>query len=123
MKRIFFFLLFIAVCCTSYYDVTKGTLNKTDTSSKQVTTKSVTAKVHPSNTVSKKTQPDYKSIKIAPGNTVLSIVEKLNPSHHIPITTVISDFKKLNPNTNPNQIEIGKTYKFPIYSITNNNKN
>lgn len=113
MKKIFFFLLFISVCVTSYYDITKGTLHNQAKNPKKVSALPASGKVKPP-TESGKKKP-VKQVKVAPGDTVLSIVEKLNPNTHIAITKVLQDFEKLNPKTDPNHIQIGKVYQFPIY--------
>lgn len=117
MKRIFLSLLFIAVCMTSYYDITKGTLAKKVIPAKSKSTLSVNTIPH--KTSSKNTEAKYRKVTINPGDTVLSIVEKLNPNHHISISEVLKDFKQLNPNTNPNHIQIGKAYRFPLYNKYN----
>ncbi|MDQ0205574.1 hypothetical protein [Alkalicoccobacillus murimartini] len=53
---------------------------------------------------------------VEPGHTVLSVVEHL---HQGPVTAsiqqIIDDFKALNHALEPDAIQIGKTYLFPIY--------
>src|SRR5690625_2632891 len=64
---------------------------------------------------------DFKILKIRvqPGDTVLSIVEKINHSHmkFINIEQIVNDFKLINPFVNPYNLEPNKYYFFPLYSI------
>lgn len=58
----------------------------------------------------------YMTVKIKPGDTVLSIVEHYQENDiPVPIGEVVEDFKKLNNGLLPEEIEIGKHYKFPVY--------
>jgi len=104
MKKLIILGIFAIVGWTSFYDITKGTLNflGTGNSTQQVST-DLTA-----------TLP-YKTIDIQPGDTVLSLYEKLNPSSRADIQKVMSDFKTLNHGIDPNHIQIGEKYRFPLY--------
>lgn len=63
----------------------------------------------------KLTRFQVKKVKIKPGDTVLSIVEKLNKSiHTLDMQQILHDFKLVN-KTNPQEIEVGKFYYFPLY--------
>lgn len=56
-------------------------------------------------------------IKVKPGETVLSIIEKIN-NHDIQtrsVSQIIDDFKLANPNTDPYQLKAGNFYYFPLY--------
>ncbi|MBO8156077.1 MAG: LysM peptidoglycan-binding domain-containing protein [Bacillaceae bacterium] len=60
----------------------------------------------------------YKTVsyQVQSGDTVLSILEQLNPElNTISVDQLMADFKKLNPGVNPHQILQGKTYLFPVY--------
>jgi Tfp pilus assembly PilM family ATPase len=51
------------------------------------------------------------------GDTVLTIIEhQLGQSLPVPISEVVTDFQKLNNDLPPQQIQLGKKYKFPDYS-------
>jgi len=56
-------------------------------------------------------------VKIERGDTVLSIVEKLNQfdEEHINIQQVMTDFKKANPHVDPYHLKPNKYYFFPLY--------
>ena len=57
----------------------------------------------------------YKEILIKPGDTLLSIIEKDKEAKNQPIEEIISDFQSLNEGLQPENMQIGKTYKIPIY--------
>ena len=50
------------------------------------------------------------------GDTVLSIIEQYSTGGlSVSLETVVTDFQKLNDGLKPEDIQIGKTYLFPIY--------
>jgi hypothetical protein len=98
-----FFLLILYVVA---YDLKIGTLPQTEP---------VTASVK---LPSHKKQEKYQLYKVKPGDTLISVVEKLNDSSDYTIVSMIKDFKTLNPKSNPENIQIGKLYKFPLYKKT-----
>lgn len=57
-------------------------------------------------------------VKVKHGETVLSIVENINPmdKERINIQQVMNDFKEANPNADPFQLEADKYYYFPLYT-------
>jgi hypothetical protein len=110
MKKLIVLGVFAIIGWTSFYDVTKGTLNFIGNPS---TVQPAAASVQPPNS------KPFRSVSIKAGDTVLSINEKLNPSSDINIQQVISDFQTLNNGADPNHIQIGKNYRFPLYSSEN----
>ncbi|EIT85185.1 hypothetical protein A374_10595 [Fictibacillus macauensis ZFHKF-1] len=103
MKKLFLFGLGFLLLYIIAYDLKIGTLPSYNFSAS------------PSSSPVKMDKP-YKQIKTGEGDTVLSIIEKLNPSAtSLPITKVIKDFQKLNGNLRPENIRAGKIYNFPIY--------
>lgn len=95
-------LVFIGlVLYSAYFDLTVGTLPEASTP--------VTAQEAPS-------ELPYKEIEVKPGDTLLSIIEREEGSLPKPIHTIIMDFQELNDGHSPHELQIGKTYKFPIYS-------
>ncbi|TSB46835.1 hypothetical protein FN960_10310 [Alkalicoccobacillus porphyridii] len=53
---------------------------------------------------------------VEPGHTVLSIVEHLHQGPiPVSIQQIVDDFKALNHSLEPDAIQIGQTYLFPIY--------
>ncbi|WP_186575770.1 hypothetical protein [Aquibacillus kalidii] len=56
------------------------------------------------------------SKKVAAGETVLSIVETINPDENsLLMKQIILDFETLNPGIDPHLIEPNKEYYFPAY--------
>ncbi|GAF65924.1 hypothetical protein BTS2_2824 [Bacillus sp. TS-2] len=113
MKKLLI-LAFVIVTLTSlYYDLTIGTLpGKND----QV---AVADDIQPEQAGSNELLQDpipFQEVIVEPGYTVLSIVEHLHTGP-IPATIqeVIYDFKQLNNGTEPEHIQIGQSYYFPLY--------
>ncbi|HEU5138773.1 MAG TPA: hypothetical protein VFT51_02290 [Bacillales bacterium] len=104
MKGFLGLCLAVLVVYTIYYDLEYGTLPHTS--------KAATVETHKQQD---KPKIPSRKIKAKPGQTVLSIVEKLNGSNPVSIQKVVHDFEKLNPDVEASQIQIGKTYRFPIY--------
>ncbi len=92
MKKFLGFLILCLVLYTSYLDLTNGTYFFTSSNE----------------------QP-YQEIVVQQGETVLSVLEKINGTLPVPIDKAIQDFQKLNPHVDPMNIEADKSYKFPVY--------
>lgn len=120
MKKMIGLFVIVFISYIIYYDVTIGSLPvTTEAASDNFQTSEEQKK---KNDISNK-QPtiQFKIVEVQAGDTVLSIVEKL-VSGPIPvsISNVVADFKKLNSGQAPEKIQIGKKYKFPLYSINEN---
>ncbi|OTW91780.1 hypothetical protein BK702_08200 [Bacillus thuringiensis serovar cameroun] len=116
MKRLGIFLFVLVLGYIFYYDIKIGTLPML--SSYKKTTAAQTIKKEETTTKqSKKDETDvtYKAIEVKTGETVLSITEQINKKKTPSIDKVIDDFKQLNKSTSATKIQIGKTYKFPLY--------
>ncbi|MBO1626518.1 hypothetical protein [Bacillus arachidis] len=114
MKRLSALLLVLVLGYVFYYDIKIGTLPML--SSYKKTTATQTVKKENVDTKSKKeTNIQYKAIEVKTGDTVLSITEAINKKKIPSIENVIDDFKQLNTNTSSTKIQIGKSYKFPLY--------
>ena len=105
MKKLIIFGLFALAGWTSYYDITVGTLNFLPG----------THRAEASPSVLQTNGQIYRTVTIEPGDTVLSVHERLNPGAHIAIEKVLNDFQKLNGGRDPNHIQIGASYRFPVY--------
>lgn len=59
-------------------------------------------------------------IRVEPGDTVLSIVEKFNKNNisKLNITQIITDFEKVNPEADPYKLQPNHFYYFPLYHNT-----
>ncbi|HEX7064303.1 MAG TPA: LysM domain-containing protein [Bacillales bacterium] len=106
MKGFLGLCLAALVLYTIYYDLEYGTLPQTS--------KAATVETHKQQKQPQEKIPS-KKIKVKPGQTVLSIVEKVNGSNPVSIQKIVHDFEQLNPDVNANQIQIGETYQFPVY--------
>ncbi|MGV3487964.1 MAG: hypothetical protein ACO1OC_05205 [Tuberibacillus sp.] len=104
MKKLILLGIVAIIGWTSFYDLTKGTLNFLGTDHYTQASTDLTS-----------TMP-YRTLDVEPGDTVLSLYEKLNPGARADIQKVMSDFKTLNDGVDPNHIQIGETYRFPLYS-------
>lgn len=98
VKRILSLLLIMLIGVGIYFDLTIGSLPKKEIAEKQTTI-------------------PYQEVTVQAGFTVLSIVEHLHDGP-VPATIqqIIADFKTLNPNIDPEEIQVGQTYLFPVYS-------
>ena len=105
MKKITFLLVMALVSYVIYFDITKGTL---PASSPLATPPKIEIKE------SEKSLP-YKEIHIQAGDTVLSVMEREEGQIKKPIEVIIKDFQSLN-GVPAHKIQIGKTYKFPVYT-------
>ncbi|RBW70538.1 LysM peptidoglycan-binding domain-containing protein [Bacillus taeanensis] len=92
---------------TIYYDLNIGTLPQPTTASVQ--------KIENPREIKSEQQMTYKEAAVQSGDTVLTIIEKLNGELTVSINKVVQDFEQLNHGTKPEHIQPGKTYKFPIY--------
>lgn len=120
-----FLILFII-----YYDLTAGSL-PTITAEKTESTQAVDEITNNETTVTNTTpnpKPDspkeiYQEYTVSPGETVLSIVEKIH-LYRIPVSIeqIVYDFENLNPDVQANFIKQGFTYKFPLYPSPNGNQ-
>ncbi|EEL80380.1 hypothetical protein bcere0028_39730 [Bacillus cereus AH1271] len=122
MKRLGIFLFVLVLGYIFYYDIKIGTLpmlssyKKTNAAQtlKQESTDTKQNKENKTET-KKETDVTYKTIEVKTGDTVLSITEAINKKKIPSIEKVIDDFKQLNKNTSATKIQIGKSYKFPLY--------
>jgi hypothetical protein len=131
MKKLLLTLLFLFITYVIYYDLSAGVLSKPTSivllqnkESKQIekpATKEL--KVEKANQQQKSINNGneeelyYQEVKVAAGQTVLSIVEQIQgEALPVSISQLITDFQALNPKIEPEMIQIGKVYKFPVYS-------
>lgn len=108
-KKLFIIAMLILVGGTSFYDLTHGTLSLFFSPVPATVQAKTLPKANPA------PEQMTKTVTVQPGDTVLSIEEKLNPDASLSIINVIEDFKKLNPSVDPNHIQIGHSYKFKLY--------
>ncbi|WP_404458645.1 hypothetical protein [Sutcliffiella horikoshii] len=116
MIRLFIAALTLVTIYSIYYDLSSGTIPEP--------VAPVTATVPATNTdtetesspLSSPTNNLYIEVEIKAGDTVLTVAEKIaNKPIPVSITQLIEDFQNLNEGITPEKIQIGKTYKFPVY--------
>ncbi|VEF47789.1 Uncharacterised protein [Bacillus freudenreichii] len=109
MKKIAAFLAVAVIAYSIYYDLTIGTL---------ALDKAVTA-VSEINVATELEQSDnmpYHTKTTKAGDTVISITEELHQGPlPVSIDQLIDDFQTLNKGLKPDEIQINKEYKFPLY--------
>ncbi|MFS0822688.1 hypothetical protein [Bacillus sp. 1P02SD] len=106
MKRFFAFLAIAFTLYIIYFDVRFGTLPVAKNETIEAT-----------EVIAQTPNNPYKEIKVNAGDTLLSIVEAINVGKQISsIESVIEDFEELNPTSKAELLQIGKTYKFPLYT-------
>lgn len=112
MKKIAAIITAFIVVYSIYYDLTVGTVPGIGKVTLASSSSSEIAEVQPL-----LNDDPFTLIETKPGDTVLSIVEKLHQGPlPVPIDTIIQDFQELNQNLKPEKIQIGKQYKIPLYS-------
>ncbi|WP_413380166.1 hypothetical protein [Alkalihalobacillus sp. 1P02AB] len=116
MKKFLFTIITFITLTSVYYDLTAGTLPaKNSTSAKAAQIQNKTQTQTDTSPVNEEVSL-YQEVIVEPGFTVLSIVEHLH-SGPIPVSIqeVIYDFQQLNKGIEPEKIQIGHTYLFPLY--------
>jgi hypothetical protein len=108
MRKLTGLLVLCFVIYIVYHDITSGTLPSA--------TKAAASQTQSAHTGDKSSM-GYKIIKIKAGDTILSIMEK-EKDGPIPVSIeqLIKDFETLNPGVEAESLQIGKTYKFPVYT-------
>ncbi|EAO53625.1 hypothetical protein bthur0014_39720 [Bacillus thuringiensis IBL 4222] len=120
MKRLGIFLFVLVLGYVFYYDIKIGTLPmlssyKKTTAAQTIKKENADNQQNKENKTEKETDTSYKTIEVKTGETVLSITEQINKKKIPSIEKVIDDFKLLNKSTSATKIQIGKSYKFPLY--------
>ncbi|GER66909.1 hypothetical protein BpJC7_08650 [Weizmannia acidilactici] len=107
LKKMFALISAAIISYSIYYDIHAGTI---PSYAQETPEKSAYQ-----NTVQHKQEP-FATVRVNPGDTVLTIVEKLSgSSKDLSIEKIIRDFSRLNNGIAPEDIQIGQTYRFPIY--------
>jgi hypothetical protein len=110
MKKISILFLIFLLSYSIYYDLNKGTLPISNVSAAITTDE--TKKNKPTSE-----QHLFIEVNVKSGDTVLSLVEQYQKgSLPVSISSLIEDFSTLNNGVAPEKIQIGKTYKIPLYN-------
>lgn len=119
MKRIGTIVIILIILYSTYYDLTIGTLpNHLTQAANQPTNEQATTSLPEdgASTLPTEQLEPYQEVIVEPGHTVLTIVEHLHEGP-IPasIQEIVYDFKQLNNGLEPEDMQIGETYLFPLY--------
>jgi hypothetical protein len=116
MIRLFIAALICVTIFSIYYDLSNGTIPIAN--EKQATPVMTT----PSLTEELETETEsdsnatYIEVEVKAGDTVLTVAERIaNKPIPVSITQLVEDFQVLNEGMEPEKIQVGKTYKFPLY--------
>lgn len=107
IKRLIFYLIIILLIISLYKDLTIGTPFINDSKSN-----------HIQQIYLKDEQNKLPAIQVRAqhGDTVLSITEQINDQLlELNIEQIMSDFKKMNQNIDPFNLQTDTTYYFPVY--------
>lgn len=112
MKRIGYPILLLIIILGIRHDLTGGTLTEDESAHLAPPPSHNQEPVTNTATIDE----PHQEVIIEPGQTVLSIVERLHGGQvDISIDQILIDFKRLNIEVNPNALQIGKSYRFPLY--------
>ncbi|CAH0347015.1 hypothetical protein [Bacillus sp. CECT 9360] len=103
MKRLLLFLTLCFIGFIIYFDLTTGTLPASGVKAGEYS-------IQP-----EKSSVPYTEVMINPGDTLLTISEKEEDGLTVSIEMLIRDFQELNNGLNPEEMQIGETYKIPVY--------
>ncbi len=121
MKRLGIFLFVLVLGYIFYYDIKIGTLPMLSSYKKDKCGRNDKTRKYKYKNKKKKTKRKKKQmslIKQLKSKQVIRFfpLQKLINKKKIPsIEKVIDDFKQLNKNTPATKIQLGKSYKFPLY--------
>lgn len=105
MKRLLTVIISLFVLLGIYYDLSRGTLSVHSNYQSEYAQLEDLTVIEP-----------YIEVTIQPGDTVLSIMEQIETPIPVPLDQLVRDFEELNNGVRPELIQIGKTYKFPLYN-------
>lgn len=104
IKKSFLYIFIILLLVSIYKDLYYGTIinNQTNDDNSAYTTVN---------------KPHVIKVKVQQGDTVLSIVEKINETENenLNIEMILEDFQAANPTADPFQLKANAFYYFPLY--------
>lgn len=105
LKKCSLYLLMFLLLSSIYHDITSGSLPNVNTNPDH----GETMQIHQEKVLVKR--------KFQAGETVLSIIEKINQDklHELDMTKIINDFKQLNPDVDPFNLQPNESYYFLVY--------
>jgi hypothetical protein len=114
MIRLFIAALICITIFSIYYDLSSGTIPQPGSPAAAPAASNLISESQEQQTPTVDSM--YIEVEIKAGDTVLTVAEKIaNKPIPVSITQLVDDFKLLNDGITPEKIQIGKTYKFPVY--------
>ncbi|MGM0835751.1 MAG: hypothetical protein ACQEV7_06310 [Bacillota bacterium] len=114
MIRLFIAALICITIFSIYYDLSNGTIPTAN--EQQATQVMTTPSLTEEPVTESETNAIYIEVEVKAGDTVLTVAERIaNKPIPVSITKLVEDFQVLNEGMEPEKIQVGKTYKFPLY--------
>ncbi|WP_096434643.1 hypothetical protein [Alteribacter populi] len=114
MKQLIGIAIFIILVVSVYYDLTEGTLPDHSISEQNIE--------HADENQDAADQQEgttlvYQEVIVESGHTVYTIVQALHQDQTIDagFDQIADDFELLNPEVSAHEIQVGQTYRFPLY--------
>ncbi|QHS22775.1 LysM peptidoglycan-binding domain-containing protein [Virgibacillus sp. MSP4-1] len=120
LKKLILIIIVLLFVRSIIHDITAGTATESqfqeNPAAEMNNNEDTPADVPVDREITQENESEYKPVThtVQPGDTVLSISENLNKDP-VEIQKLLKDFQTLNPEVNPNEIQIGETYFFPKY--------
>ncbi len=116
MIRLFVVVLIFITIYSIYYDLSAGTIPQPATPATAVVPTTLNTEAEAETKKQHSSEKMYIEVEVKAGDTVLTIAEKIaNKPIPVSITQLVEDFEQMNEGITPEKIQIGKTYKFPVY--------
>ncbi|KMJ60148.1 hypothetical protein AB685_04765 [Bacillus sp. LL01] len=116
MIRLFVVALIFITIYSIYYDLSAGTIPEPATPATAVVPTTDHTETETETFNQSSSDKMYIEVEVKAGDTVLTIAEKIaNKPIPVSITQLVVDFEQMNEGMKPEKIQIGKTYKFPVY--------
>ncbi|WP_090395802.1 hypothetical protein [Natribacillus halophilus] len=107
MKKWLWILAIATICFAVYYDFSRGTLPVVDSSQPAEESPTEIAQTNVERTV---------DVEIEAGQTLLSVMEQLHETGMgADMEMIKADFRLLNDNQPPEELQQGEVYTFPLY--------
>lgn len=114
MIRLFIAALICVTIFSIYYDLSNGTIPIAN--EQQATPVMTTPSLTEEPEMESDSNATYIEVEVKAGDTVLTVAERIaNKPIPVSITQLVEDFQVLNEGMKPEKIQVGRTYKFPLY--------
>ncbi|MCM3617845.1 LysM peptidoglycan-binding domain-containing protein [Sutcliffiella horikoshii] len=116
MIRLFIGPLILITIYSIYYDLSAGTIPEPTAPAAALVPTTTGPETVAETSPHHQGEKMYIEVEVKAGDTVLTIAERVaNKPVPVSITQLVEDFAEMNEGTTPEKIQIGRTYKFPVY--------